>query len=65
VLFIYYIPIGPKSSSKIPKALVKMGSAPYPLSALDHFLHLGIFAPYMQLLDLKLTTISTFNANLV
>jgi hypothetical protein len=38
-------------------------SAPYPLSSFGHFLHLEIFASYVQPLDLELTKISIFNEN--
>jgi hypothetical protein len=30
------------------KLLLEMGSAPYPLSHLDHFLHLGILVLFVQ-----------------
>jgi hypothetical protein len=49
----------------IPKVLLKMESVPYPLFPIGHFLHLGIFAPYMQPLDSKLTKISVFYENFV
>jgi hypothetical protein len=41
-----------------PKAPIKMGSAPYLLSSLGHFLHLRIFVHYMQPLDSKLIVFS-------
>jgi hypothetical protein len=47
------------------KALIKMESAPYPLSPLDHFCILGIFTPHVQPLNLELNEISIFNENLL
>jgi hypothetical protein len=41
-----------------PKFHVSMGSAPYPLSPLIHFLHLEIFAPYVQPVASQLIEIS-------
>ena len=38
-----------------------MGSTPLPLFHVDHFLHFGIFATYVQPLDLELAKISVFN----
>jgi hypothetical protein len=43
-----------------PKVPIKMERAPYPLSLLDRFLHLGNFAPYVQSFDLELIGIFVF-----
>jgi hypothetical protein len=40
-----------------------MGSTPLPLFHVDHFLHLGIFATYVQPLDLELAEIYVLNKN--
>jgi hypothetical protein len=42
-----------------------MGSALYTLSPLDHFLHLEIFASFVQPLNLELIEIFVFNENCV
>jgi hypothetical protein len=48
-----------------PKAPMKMRSSPYPLSTMEHFLHLRNLSPYVRFLDLELTKISIFNENCV
>jgi hypothetical protein len=45
------------------KALIKMGNTFYPLSSLGYYIHLGIFAPSVQSLDLELIEISIFSEN--